>query len=35
MSDYLDFEALEAAGIANPRERTDLIKYLGELGFTV
>ena len=34
MSDYLDFEALEAAGIANPRERTDLIKYLGELGFT-
>jgi class 3 adenylate cyclase len=35
VSDYLDFEALEAAGIANPRERTDLIKYLGELGFTV
>ena len=35
MSDHLDFEALEAAGIANPRERTDLIKYLGELGFTV
>jgi class 3 adenylate cyclase len=35
VSDYLDFEALEAAGIANPRERSDLIKYLGELGFTV
>ena len=35
MFDPLDFEALEAAGIANPRERADLIKYLGELGFTV
>jgi class 3 adenylate cyclase len=35
VSDYLDFEALEAAGIANPRERADLIKYLGELEFTV
>ncbi len=33
MSDHLDWEALEAAGIANPRERADLIKYLGELGF--
>jgi len=31
----LDFEALEAAGIANPRERADLLKYLVELGFTV
>jgi class 3 adenylate cyclase len=30
-----DFEALEAAGIANPRERADLIKYLDGLGFTV
>jgi class 3 adenylate cyclase len=30
-----DFEALEAAGIANPRERADLIKYLDDLGFTV
>ncbi|QNI07531.1 adenylate/guanylate cyclase domain-containing protein [Mycobacterium kubicae] len=30
-----DFDALEAAGIANPRERADLIKYLDELGFTV
>jgi class 3 adenylate cyclase len=29
-----DFDELEAAGIANPRERADLIKYLGELGFT-
>ncbi len=35
MVDSPDFEALEAAGIANPRERADLIKYLGELGFTV
>ena len=35
MSDYLDFEALEAAGIADPRERADLIKYLDDLGFTV
>lgn len=35
MSDHLDFDALEAAGIANPRERTDLIKYLDGLGFSV
>ncbi|HYB80450.1 MAG TPA: adenylate/guanylate cyclase domain-containing protein, partial [Mycobacterium sp.] len=35
MFDFLDFEALQAAGIANPRERADLIKYLDELGFTV
>ncbi|HZC52057.1 MAG TPA: adenylate/guanylate cyclase domain-containing protein [Mycobacterium sp.] len=35
MSDHLDFDSLEAAGIANPRERTDLIKYLDGLGFTV
>src|SRR3954467_403499 len=35
VSDYLDFDKLEAAGIANPRERADLIKYLGELGFTI
>jgi hypothetical protein len=34
VSDPLDFGELEAAGIANPRERADLIKYLGELGFT-
>jgi class 3 adenylate cyclase len=35
VSEYLDFDALEAAGVANPRERADLLKYLGELGFTV
>ena len=35
MSDSLDFDELEAAGIANPRGRADLIKYLDELGFTV
>ncbi|OBG29298.1 adenylate/guanylate cyclase domain-containing protein [Mycobacterium sp. 852002-51057_SCH5723018] len=35
MSDPLDFDELEAAGIANPRERADLIKYLAGLGFTV
>jgi class 3 adenylate cyclase len=35
VADSLDSEALEAAGIANPRERADLIKYLDELGFTV
>ncbi|CPR03574.1 adenylate cyclase [Mycobacterium bohemicum DSM 44277] len=34
MSDPLDFEALEAAGIADARERADLIKYLHGLGFT-
>ncbi|OSC41821.1 adenylate/guanylate cyclase domain-containing protein [Mycobacterium decipiens] len=35
MGDSLDFEALEAAGIANARERAGLLKYLDELGFTV
>jgi class 3 adenylate cyclase len=30
-----DFDQLEAAGIANPRERADLIKYLDGLGFTL
>ena len=35
MSDSLDFDEMEAAGIANPRDRADLIKYLDELGFTV
>jgi class 3 adenylate cyclase len=35
VSDGLDFEALAAAGIANPRERADLIKYLVEMGFTL
>ncbi|WAJ43098.1 adenylate/guanylate cyclase domain-containing protein [Mycobacterium sp. Aquia_216] len=34
MADLLDFEALEAAGVANARERADLIKYLDDLGFT-
>lgn len=33
--DSLDFDALEAAGIANPRERAGLLTYLDELGFTV
>ena len=33
--DSPSFEELEAAGIANPRERADLIKYLGSLGHTV
>jgi class 3 adenylate cyclase len=32
--DSLDFEALEAAGIANARERAGLIEYLADLGFT-
>ncbi|OBI88073.1 adenylate/guanylate cyclase domain-containing protein [Mycobacterium asiaticum] len=35
MSDSLDYDALEAAGIADPRGRADLIKYLDDLGFTV
>jgi len=35
VSDALDFEVLQAAGIANPRERADLLKYLDGLGFTV
>ncbi|BBX96927.1 adenylate/guanylate cyclase domain-containing protein [Mycobacterium lacus] len=35
MSESLDFEALEAAGIANPRERAGLIEYLNGLGFTL
>jgi class 3 adenylate cyclase len=35
VSDPLDFDQLRAAGIANPRERADLIKYLDGLGFTV
>jgi class 3 adenylate cyclase len=32
--DSLDFEALQAAGIANARERAGLIEYLTGLGFT-
>lgn len=35
MVDSLDFDELQAAGIANPSDRADLIKYLHELGFTV
>ena len=35
MYEPLDFDELEAAGIADPRDRADLIKYLDELGFTV
>ncbi len=31
----VDFDALEAAGIANARERAGLIEYLDTLGFTV
>jgi class 3 adenylate cyclase len=31
----VDFDALEAAGIANARDRAGLIKYLDSLGFTV
>lgn len=31
----MDFGELEAAGIANARERADLVKYLDGLGFTV
>jgi class 3 adenylate cyclase len=34
VADSLDFEALEAAGIAGARERAGLIGYLDELGFT-
>jgi class 3 adenylate cyclase len=34
-SDLWDFAELEAAGISNPRERADLIKYLDELGHSV
>jgi len=30
----IDFDALEAAGIANARERAGLIQYLDDLGFT-
>ncbi|SPM32081.1 adenylate/guanylate cyclase domain-containing protein, partial [Mycobacterium terramassiliense] len=35
VSDPLDFDEFEAAGVANARERADLIKYLDGLGFTV
>ena len=30
----VDFDALEAAGIANARQRVGLIEYLDGLGFT-
>jgi len=30
----VDLDALEAAGLANARERIDLIDYLDGLGFT-
>jgi class 3 adenylate cyclase len=33
--DSLDFEAIQAAGIADPRERSGLLEYLAGLGFTV
>ena len=33
--DSLDFDALEAAGIADPRSRAGLLEYLAVLGFTV
>ncbi len=35
LGQVFDWDAMEAAGIANPRERADLIKYLDELGFTL
>ena len=35
MVDSLDFDALEAAGIADPRARAGLLEYLAGLGFTV
>ncbi|HEU0190929.1 MAG TPA: adenylate/guanylate cyclase domain-containing protein [Mycobacterium sp.] len=34
MAESLDFEALQAAGIANARERAPLLEYLVSLGFT-
>src|ERR1700738_193769 len=34
VADSFDFEALQAAGIANTRERAGLIEYLADLGFT-
>ena len=33
--DSLDFDAMQAAGIADPRSRAGLIEYLAGLGFTV
>ncbi len=34
LGSVVDFDALEAAGIANARERAALIEYLDGLGFT-
>ncbi|HEY9304323.1 MAG TPA: adenylate cyclase regulatory domain-containing protein, partial [Mycobacterium sp.] len=34
LGQVVDFAALEAAGIANARERAGLIEYLADLGFT-
>src|SRR5580698_8511025 len=33
--DSLDFDAMQAAGIADPRARAGLLEYLTGLGFTV
>ena len=33
--DSLDFDAMQAAGIADPRSRAGLLEYLAGLGFTV
>ena len=33
--DPLDFDAMQAAGIADPRSRAGLLEYLAGLGFTV
>src|SRR6202011_4068935 len=33
--DSLDFDAMQAAGIADPRSRAGLLEYLSGLGFTV
>lgn len=35
LGQVFDWDAMEAAGIDNPRERADLIKYLDDLGFTL
>ncbi|MBX9639710.1 MAG: adenylate/guanylate cyclase domain-containing protein [Mycobacteriaceae bacterium] len=35
LGQVFDWDAMEAAGIANPRERADLIEYLDDLGFTL
>jgi class 3 adenylate cyclase len=35
VADSLDFDAMQAAGIADPRSRAGLLEYLAGLGFTV